>query len=308
VPASFDALSAATGGVLAGNAAASVSVWRHGEQLFSWAGGSRVDGGRADSDTPFVIASVSKLVTAITLARLVQRGDIGPNDLVPWDTMGVAHDPGWNNVTVRELLAHTSGMPINRMSWLNDPGSCRIPLEAAMAAPPLPERGTWVYSNGNYCALGLLVESLSGLRLDEAANAFVFEPASITGPYLATEGLQPNSAPYAKGVARLERLGGAGTWIASSDDIGAMLSVITPSDLEILQWPGITLDQYGWGHTGTVDGAKACAWVMDELDIVLVAMVSGQRPGTGGALCDALLPALAIDLGVWADKPVRNPL
>lgn len=307
-PPSLDALRAAALGLADGNAAVSVSVWRAGVPLFGWATGSRVDGSAVDSDTPFVIASVSKLVTAITVARLVQSDAIHPGDRVPWDAFGVAHDRGWNDVTVGELLAHTSGMPVNRKSWLDEPGSCEVPLAAALATPPTPERGTWVYSNGNYCALGLLVPHTTDMPLDEAANELVFEPASVTGPYLSTEGLRASSAPYAKGVARLERLGGAGTWLASSDDIAAMLAAVTVADLETLRWPGIIVDQYGWGHTGTIDGAKACAWVLDERNTVLVAIVSGQRPRTGGEVCDVLLPALATDLGVWAGDPVRNPL
>ena len=38
--------------------------------------------------------------------------------------------------------------------------------------------------------------------------------------------LDAASVPYQKGLARLERLGGAGTWLASTDDIAAMLSAI----------------------------------------------------------------------------------
>ena len=37
--------------------------------------------------------------------------------------------------------------------------------------------------------------------------------------------------------------------------------VVTAADLTTLRPPGIISDQYGWGHTGTVDGAKSCAWV-----------------------------------------------
>jgi len=40
---------------------------------------------------------------------------------------------------------------------------------------------------------------------------------------------------------------------------------------------------------------------------VVTAIVAGDRPSSGGRVCDAVLPALAADLGVWADKPVRNP-
>jgi CubicO group peptidase (beta-lactamase class C family) len=198
-------------------------------------------------------------------------------------------------------------MPEARKTWLDDPGSCRIPLAAVLAAPPTVDRGTWHYSNGNYCALGLVVEYLTGLDLAAAAYRLVFEPAGITGPFLSTDGPRDTSVPYTKGLARLERLGGAGTWLASTDDIAAMLSAVTPDDLLTLQWPGIILDQYGWGHTGSVDGAAACAWVMEGGDTVVTAFVSGTRPSSGGKVCDVVLPALAADLGRYAGEPVRTP-
>lgn len=307
----FDALRAAALDLFDGNVAVSVSVWRGDQRIAGWASGSRVDGNPAGTDTTFVLASVSKLITALTVARLIEAGEVDSTHAVPWDALGIAHDPSWDGVTVRELLAHGSGMPVNQKSWLDEPGSCRIPLAAAMAAPPTETRGTWRYSNGNYCALGLLVEHLTGIPLDEAARTLVLTPAGATGAYLSTEGIRPTSAPYAKGargVERLDRLGGAGTWIASSDDIAAVIGSVTAADRETLQWPGVMVDQYGWGHTGSVDGAAACAWVFDEDSTVLVALVSGPRPATGGALCDLLVPALAADLSVWTGDPLRNPL
>ena len=82
----------------------------------------------------------------------------------------------------------------------------------------------WRYSNGNYCALGLLVQHVTGSQLDAAARVAVFDPILVTGPHLTTDGVQPGDAPYFKNVARFDRLGGAGTWMASTDDIAAILS------------------------------------------------------------------------------------
>jgi hypothetical protein len=83
---------------------------------------------------------------------------------------------------------------------------------------------------------------------------------------------------------------------------------VTDDDLITLEWPGIIFDQYGWGHTGTVDGAETCAWTLQDGRTVITAFVSGTRPNTGGKVCDRVVPALALDLGIWADKPIRNPL
>ncbi|MCU1500844.1 MAG: peptidase family protein, partial [Ilumatobacteraceae bacterium] len=86
-----------------------------------------------------------------------------------------------------------------------------------------------------------------------------------------------------------------------------MVAAITAQDRAILADPGIFTDQYGWGHTGTVDGAKACAWQLEDGRTTVVAIVAGNRPSTGGRLCDLLVPALAGDLGLGTEKPVRLP-
>ena len=291
----------------AGNAAASITVLRDHVTVYGAAAGVGSGMQRVTTDTPLVLASVSKLVTALTVARLAEAGAIDLDAPVPWRRMKIAHDAGWNAVTVRELLAHTSGMPKAQSSWLTLAGSCAIPLTAVMAAPPTPKRGEWVYSNGNYCALGLLVEAVGGASRGKVAQAFVFDPIHVTGPHLTTGGLRPTDGPFPSGVTRLERLGGAGTWMASSDDVAAMLDSVNSADLNTLSGPGVMADQYGWGHTGTVDGAKACAWVMEQGRTVVVAIVAGDRPSTGGQVCDLVIPALATDLGIWAGKPIRQP-
>lgn len=306
-PFRYDALTAAAFGLITDNIAVSVSVHRPGAPAWGLAAGWRNDGGPVTTDTPFVVASVSKLVTALSIARLVERGEVDVTDPVPWRAMGVAHDPAWDDVTIRDLLDHTSGMPINRKSWLDDPGPCDVPLAEAMAGPPAPTRDTWTYSNGNYCALGLLVEHLTGQSLDDAAYELVFTPAGITGPYLSIDGVHGDAAPSPRGLARLARLGGAGTWLMSTDDLVTMLDRVTTEDLRVLRSPGIIEDQYGWGHTGTIDGAKACAWVLHD-GTTVAAVVSGPRPASGGDVCDTVLVPLAADLGIAAGDPVRFPL
>ena len=304
----FPALAGAFDHLIGGNAAVSVTVWRDHAPVFAKAAGPTIGGQPLTPESPMVLASVSKLITSLTVARLVESGAIVVDAPVPWDQMGIPHDPVWDTVTVRELLGHTSGMPKAQNSWLNDPGSCAIPLTAAVSFPPTGTRGRWTYSNGNYCALGLLIEAVSGTDRGAAAQTFVFDPISVTGPHLTTAGDQPADGPYAKGTARLERLGGAGTWMAGTDDLAAMMDSVTPDDFATMGFPATMSDQYGWGHTGTVDGAKACAWVMDGGRTVVVGIVSGNRPSTGGGVCDVLVTAVAVDLGIWADRPHRLPV
>jgi len=254
-----------------------------------------------------VIASVSKLLTALMIARLDQAELVDVDAPTPWAEITTGAHPGWADVTPRELLAHTSGMSVARSSWFDGDIDCAAFVPWLLDGPPSSTRGGWTYSNGNYCALGLLVEHSTGLPLDEAAQALLLDPLGLTGIHLSTDGQLPSDVEYRLGVERLSRLGGAGTFIVSTDVIASVLAAVTTADLEVLTWPGLIVDQYGWGHTGSVDGAMACAWVLEGGRTVVAATVAGGSPSTGGAVCDRVVPAIADDLGIGQGRPDRSP-
>lgn len=296
----FDRLAAA-------NAAASMTIARGGEIVFTRASGRTIDDLEASGDSPMVVASVSKIIVAVGVARLHDAGLVDVAAPVPWADLGLTPDPAWGDVTVRELLDHTSGLTKSRFSWFTGEGTCRDYVPNLLTSPPLAHRGQWVYSNGNYCLLGLLIEHRSGLPLDQALQQLVFDPVGADGVHLTSGGLQPGDVVHPEGVDRLSRLGGAGTLIVSTDDTAVALGRLTAADLAILQPPGVFTDQYGWGHTGTVDGAKACIWVFDGGDTVVSATIAGNSVGTGGGVCDIVVPAVAVDLGFGGERPVRTP-
>ncbi|HSP29696.1 MAG TPA: serine hydrolase domain-containing protein [Ilumatobacteraceae bacterium] len=296
----FDDLAAA-------NPAVTMTVARDGRSVLQRASGATIDGAAATSDSPMVVASVSKLLTALMIARLEQAGTIDVDAPVAWAELPIATHPDWTSVTVRELLAHTSGMPVVRPAWFDGEIDCAAFLPFLVEAPPTTTRGRWAYSNGNYCALGLLIETATGLPLDRAAQSILLDPLGRSGVHLTTDGQRPIDVEYRLGVGRLSRLGGAGAFIVSTDDIAGVLAGVTPTDLETLRWPGILADQYGWGHTGSVDGAAACAWVLEGGRTVVAATIAGGSPATGGAVCDRTVPAVAEDLGVGQGRPDRSP-
>ncbi len=292
----------------ASNAGASMTVVRDGAIVFSRASGTTIDGQPATGDSPMVVASVSKVVTAVALARLVGQGLVDPAAPMSWADLGLSPHPAWADVTIRELLDHRSGMPVARGSWFQQPGDCAAHLPGLIDAPPEGSRGEWRYSNGNYCALGLLVEQVTGIPLAEAAQRLVFDPIGVDGVHLTTTGLQPTDIAHRLPVARLSRLGGAGSFVVSTDDLALMAGTLTADDLALLTWPSVFTDQYGWGHTGTVDGAKACLWIVEGGRTALAATIAGDSVGTGGGVCDIVVAAVTDDLGIGgAGKPDRTP-
>ena len=303
----FPATNSAFDRLARGNTGASLSVSRAGELVVTRASGVTIDGHPATSDTPMVVASVSKIVVALAVARLVEAGALRTDEVVPWGDIGILPNGAWMNVTIRELLDHTSGVPKVQSSWFTGGTTCPAFIQELVVRPPLGHRGRWVYSNGNYCLLGMVVAQRTGLPLDDALQLVVFDPVGVDGVHLTDDGLLPGDMPHPHGVARLSRLGGAGTLVVSTDDIALAIGRLTPADREILRPPGVFTDQYGFGHTGTIDGAKACVWALDGGDTVVAATIAGNGTGTGGAVCDLVVPAIAADLGIGAGRPERTP-
>lgn len=285
-----------------------MTVVRDGVPILQAASGTTIGGDPATSASPMVVASVGKLLTALAIARLEQAGQLSVDGTVPWARLWYTPDPRWNDVTVRELLDHTSGMPVSRSEWFKGGLDCWAFLPTLLGSPPRGHRGEWTYSNGNYCALGLLVSAVTLEPLDVAVQRLVLDDVGASGLRLSTDGAQAGDVAYALGLERLSRLGGAGAYLVSTDALATVLAHVTSADRRTLAWPGVMIDQYGWGHTGTIDRAKACAWVLEDGRTAVAVTVAGGSPSTGGGVCDRVVPAVAADLGVGASgPPERTP-
>ena len=153
-------------------------LYTRGYGHYTWNPASRVP----DPDsTIWDIASITKVVaTASSAMRLVDRGrldlDAPVRRYLPRFAGGLK-----NRVTVRMLLDHTSGLksyvPIYRKA-----GRSRTRMIDLLYAQPLVRSpgDSAEYSDLNAMLLGLLIESVSGTRLDSFARAEVFDPLGMT--------------------------------------------------------------------------------------------------------------------------------
>ena len=91
----------------------SVLVWREGQPQFSYSGGyaHRGHGMRIMNRTRFAVASITKLVTAVTALRLVEDGRIGLSTPLV-EVLPPEHQPAalTGAHTLHHLLSHTSGL------------------------------------------------------------------------------------------------------------------------------------------------------------------------------------------------------
>jgi CubicO group peptidase (beta-lactamase class C family) len=92
--------------------------------------------------------------------------------------------PGKDRVTVRQLLAHASGLPAYRRYWSSAASAASERWAIALMAAHEPLEylpGTCsVYSDLGFILLGWLVERAAGLRLDVQAARGIIQPLGLT--------------------------------------------------------------------------------------------------------------------------------
>ncbi|HWV75943.1 MAG TPA: serine hydrolase [Isoptericola sp.] len=130
-------------------------------------------------DTIFDLASVSKLFTSIAVVQLVQEGRVGLDEPLATYLPEFAAG-GKEEVTVRQLLTHTSGFVAWVPLWSAYPD--RDSRIAAVMAQPLeaPPGTRYLYSDLNLISLGVLVERLRGEPLDQVVADRITGPLGMT--------------------------------------------------------------------------------------------------------------------------------
>ncbi len=133
----------------------------------------------------FGIASVSKHMTASSLAVLVDEGVIAWDDPVtkhiPWFKLS---DP-WatENVTIRDLLTHQVGvgrMLGNRLQFMTNRSREELLYRMRYHDFEQPFRSSYVYSNVMYTLAGEIVKAVTDLTWDEFMHERFFTPMGMS--------------------------------------------------------------------------------------------------------------------------------
>ena len=118
-------------------------------------------------DTPFIIGSMSKSFTALSIMQLVEEGLIDLDtpiseymDASEW----FIDEKDCDRIMIRNLLNQTSGITTYQtFGNLSSTSSY----------------GSHVYANANYGLLGLIIEEVSGLSYEEYVTQNIFEPLGM---------------------------------------------------------------------------------------------------------------------------------
>ena len=147
-------------------------------------------------DTIFDIASLTKvIVTTTAVMQLMEWGKLRLSDPVAKYLPPFAQN-GKEDITVRQLLTHYSGLPPDldlKAQWEGKETAYRM---AYNEAPEDPPGSRFSYSDINFITLGALVEKISGESLDAYATRHIFEPLKMLHTrYLPPPAWRPKIAP-----------------------------------------------------------------------------------------------------------------
>jgi CubicO group peptidase (beta-lactamase class C family) len=173
-----------------------IGIVRGDQVVYTQGYGVADDAGRAmTSDTPFLIASLSKPITALGIMQLVEKGkidlDAPVQTYLPW--FRVADEDVSSKITVRHLLHQTSGFD-ERESYVRNlsTDSSDDALETSIRALNTAELNftpgeAFEYTNTNYDILGLLIQTVSGQSYEQYIEKKIFDPLGMDQSYTSLE-------------------------------------------------------------------------------------------------------------------------
>jgi len=162
-----------------------VAVVHDGKVVYSKGFGVRdaITGEPVGEATVFQLASVSKPIGAMVVARQVASGQLG------WDTPVWELSPGFalndpyvsEHVTVGDLYSHRSGLPDHAGDLLEDMGYDQAQvLERLRQLPLAPFRDSYAYTNFGLTAAALAVADKAGTDWATLSEREIYQPLGMT--------------------------------------------------------------------------------------------------------------------------------
>lgn len=287
---------------------------------------------KATADTVYQIGSVSKQFCATIVMRLVERGK------VELDQTLRSYLPQlpelWKDLTIRQLLTHTSGIPnytdIPEFEPLVAiPGSDQKLVEIVAKHPMDFKPGEkWSYSNTGYYLLGMLVEKLTSKTFQQVLESEVTGPLGMASTRMnewpiiipnRARGYDPApSGPKNAQYIDMKWPGAAGAMVSSVRDLAAWLAaqgsekLLKPASWQAM-WTPVKLNDgstnpygFGWGlpklngiqlitHDGGIPGFNSSVLRVPAKRLEIV-VLTNALPGHAGEIAKGIGALMDPDL------------
>jgi CubicO group peptidase (beta-lactamase class C family) len=320
---------------------ATILVIRGGRRVYSRAFGLRDLEHRlpAGLDTHYEIGSITKQFTAAAILQLQAAGKLNIDAKVSTYLPDVPHAA---EVTLRELLTHTSGLP-DYFGLVSDEEATKpTTFEGLMnlvADKPLefPPGSRARYSNTGFIVLGHIIEVISGDSYRHYIRTHLLARAGMTRTFAVPEEptLPTMAVGYRHAAGKLQRgltidesySGSAGDIVTTVDDLEkwnealAGGKIVSKSDYALMMTPQFTTGGertgYGFGlfvdamngqprigHTGGSFGFTAANFYFPKQAFrVIVLTNNADVPEPGAMIADVIFNDLYPDFAHAASRP-----
>jgi CubicO group peptidase (beta-lactamase class C family) len=262
----------------------------HGDRIVHLRGfGEAARDGRAVTpQTPFVLGSVSKSLTALAIMQLVEAGKVALDAPVtrylPWFQLSDANAS--RRITVRQLLSHTSGIPDSAgisgttLSALRTTSPEQLVRSFRTVAMDRPVGSRFEYSDANYIVVGLIVQVVSGESFGDYLQHHIFAPLHMRQSFTSEQEARQHGlaqgftswfgVPWPIEEPYLPVNLAAGYTISSAEDMAHFLvaqmnggrygqaAILSPAGIAAMHTPSEPGLSYGMGwFVGSIDGTPA---------------------------------------------------
>ncbi|MGB1146581.1 MAG: serine hydrolase domain-containing protein [Alphaproteobacteria bacterium] len=298
--------------------AASVYVWVEGESEAAAWGPFGTKNRSAKPSDPFLLASVSKIYTAVAVVKLAEQARIdldGPiADYLP-DPV-VSRMPGLDRITVRQALAMRSGL----VEYYTDDnllaatgGSPEAMLEYVYGERlEFAPNTDYEYSNTNYLLAEILLREVTGKRFGPALDELVFAPGRLQNSEALGYGIGPRDMVMGYSAGALDSLSeflnyysgfgfGDGGVVATAEDVAKFYRALLIDRTLLGDWGLRQIisdpegDQYGlgievendadlglvYGHSGSDTGYLTDVRLTPDPPAVAVILTAEEDSNTG---------------------------
>lgn len=234
----------------------------------------------ADHNSLFKIASISKLYTAVSVAKLTSSNQLSLDDkLTDFFPELSSRIENAEKITIKLMVQHRSGIPNftnNPAFWENEQENSKKALDFALDLPASfePDKG-YEYSNTNYLLIRKIIDKVLGYSSEQYIKETILIPLDLNHTFFSLKevNLDDVMSGYYVGEAQDFKSKEYGM-LATAEDVGKFLralndgSVFNPGEKEIYA------SIYKFEHGGLVPGYQSLAEYHEDIDTVVVQFIN----------------------------------
>ncbi|UYP46922.1 Putative D-alanyl-D-alanine carboxypeptidase [Candidatus Lokiarchaeum ossiferum] len=251
---------------------------------------------KADPDSLFKIASISKLYMAVAAAKLIDEGNLSLDDTLSRMLPEYQDDIQYaDEITLQMLIQHRSGIPNfvddPNFSWNNLPTNVDDALALILGEDAnFKPDARYQYSNTNYLLLAKIMDDSLGYPHNQYINDKILIPLQLNDTYYYYSEVNPEDVMsgyyvgYEPDLKPSDYFIPGGSMVASITDVGVFIRALNDGILLTDSEEEIYSEIYVYEHTGLIPGYQSIAKYDVESDRVIIIFINTSGVDSWGKM------------------------